>query len=194
MSHFRYVTSALVLSSAFASAAELPSAYYRLMESGCAAVEKHLDETPDADLAAIENSHERHTGSSLEISWAHFGYAILPPAVLYAKQHPENRRYHDPHMMALALRIGDLLAAADEKGVFEPRLDSDWDTYMWLEAYRLLASEMGDARRERWKRQIIRNVGLLVPDANDRLDVAWYQSPFLGTSPNHYAQWRRCCC
>ena len=27
--------------------------------------------------------------------------------------------------------------------VFEPRLDSDWDTYMWLEAYRLLEHNLG---------------------------------------------------
>ena len=128
-------------------------------------------------------------GSSLEITWAHFGYAILPPAVLYAKRHPANTRYHDPKMLALALRIGDLLAAADEKGDFEPRLDSDWDAYTWLESYRLLASELGEERRERWKRRIVRNVALLVPDAVDRLDAAWYQSPFIRTSPNHYAQW-----
>ena len=53
----------------------------------------------------------------------------------------------------------------------------------------MLAPELGEARRERWKRQIIRNVALLVPGAIDRLDTAWYQSPFIGTSPNHYAQW-----
>jgi hypothetical protein len=168
--------------------APLPGRYYRLMEDGCASIEKHLDAHPDADLKTLEQARP-HTGSSLEIVWAHFGYAILPPAVLYAKQHPENRRYHDPRMLALALRIGDLLAAADEQGIFEPRLDSDWDTYTWLEAYRLLAPELGEARRERWKRQITRNVALLVPDAIDRLDSAWYQTPFIRTSPNHYAQW-----
>jgi hypothetical protein len=168
--------------------AALPARYYGLMEDGCINIEKHLDEQPNADLKTLEQARP-HTGSSLEIVWAHFGYAILPPAVLYAKQHPENRRYHDPKMLALALRIGDLLASADEQGVFEPRLDSDWDTYTWLEAYRLLAPELGDARRERWKRQITRNVALLVPDAIDRLDSAWYQTPFIRTSPNHYAQW-----
>ncbi len=179
----------LGLTAGFAYAVELPRGYYQMLEAGCATVEKHLDELPGADLAAIEKRREPHTGSSLEINWAHFGYAILPPAVLYAKQHPANGRYHDPHMLALALRIGDLLATADENGTFEPRLDSDWDTYTWLEAYRLLTPELGAARRERWKRQIMRNVALLVPGAIDRLDTAWYQSPFIGTSPNHYAQW-----
>ena len=85
-------------------------------------------------------------------------------------RHPANRRYHDPKLLALAIRIGDLLAAADEKDEFEPRLDSDWDAYTWLEAYRLLAPELGDARRERWAQRIVRNAALLVPDAVDRLD------------------------
>src|ERR1017187_1847861 len=177
------------LTAGWAPAAELPARYYRLMVAGCASIEKHLDEQPTPDLKTIERAGERHTGSSLEISWAHFGYAILPPAVLYAKQHPANPRYHDPKMLALAIRIGDLLAAADEKDEFEPRLDSDWDTYMWLEAYRLLAPELGEARRERWKQRIVRNAALLVPNAIDRLDSPWYQSPYLLTSPNHYAGW-----
>jgi hypothetical protein len=106
-------------------AAALPGHYYRLMEAGCASIEEHLDAEPNADLKMLEQGRP-HAGSSLEIVWAHFGYAILPPAVLYAKKHPKNQRYHDPKMLALALRIGDLLAAADEQGIFEPRLDSDW--------------------------------------------------------------------
>jgi hypothetical protein len=188
MTNLFRMSAAFSLAAALASAAELPAQYYRLMEAGCARVEQHLDARPGAGLKAVE-AHERHAGSSLEIPWTHFGYAILPPAVLYAKQHPANRRYHDPKMLALAERIGDLLAAADEKGEFEPRLDSDWDTYTWLEAYRLLAPDLGEARRERWKQRIVRNAALLVPDAIDRLDDAWYQSPFIRTSPNHYAQW-----
>jgi len=172
-----------------AVAAALPMQYYRLMGAGCTSIKQRLDALPGADLKAIEKDPEHHVGSSLEITWRHFGYAILPPAVLYAKQHPANPRYHDPEMLALAVRVGDLLADADEKDEFEPRLDSDWDTYTWLEAYRLLASELGEARRARWKREILRNVRLLVPDTIDRLDSPWYQSPYILTSPNHYSQW-----
>jgi hypothetical protein len=73
--------------------------------------------------------------------------------------------------------------------VYEPRLDSDWDTYMWMEAYRLLAQDLDAARRARWRREIVKNVALLVPDTRERLDFPWYHSPFIGTSPNHYAQW-----
>src|SRR5690349_16362963 len=81
-------------------AAQLPARYYELMEAGCGAIEKHLAAHPGADLKTLEKPAQAHTGSSLEIRWAHFGYAILPPAVLYAKQNPANRRYHDPKMLA----------------------------------------------------------------------------------------------
>lgn len=161
------------------SPAELPAAYFRLIESGALQVEKALDTSPSADLETLE---KRPT-------WKHFPYAILAPAVLYTKKHRANPHYHDPRMLALALHIGDLLAAEDERGRYEPRLDSDWDTYMWLEAYRLLEARLGQERRGRWKRAIERNVGLLVNDAEERTDFPWYNSPYIGTSPNHYAQW-----
>src|SRR5215831_18367819 len=112
---------------------KLPGAYFRLMEAGAAQVEQVLTADPAANLAALE----------ARPGWKHFPYAILAPAVLYTKHHPDNSHYHDPRMLALAIRIGDLLASEDEKGTYEPRLDSDWDTYMWLEAYRLLDSELG---------------------------------------------------
>jgi hypothetical protein len=161
------------------TAPELPGQYFRLLEAGSAAVRQRLDAEPAADLAALESRSE----------WRHFPYAILAPAVLYAKQHPQNPRYHDPAMFSLALKIGDLLATENEKGKYEPRLDSDWDTYMWLEAYRLLERELGDERRARWKGEIEKNVALLVEDTRERVDFPWYHSPFIGTSPNHYAQW-----
>jgi hypothetical protein len=96
----------------------LPGAYFRLLESGATEVEQRLDAEPNADLKTLEG----------EPRWRHFPQAILAPAVLYAKRHAQNSRYHDPKMLALALRIGDLLASENEKGRYEPRLDSDWDT------------------------------------------------------------------
>jgi hypothetical protein len=158
----------------------LPAAYFPLLEAGTAKVEQHLNATPNADLKALENPISE---------WRHFPYAILAPAVLYAKRHPANARYHDPKMLALALRIGDLLASEHERGVFEPRGDSDWDTALWLEAYRLLERELGTERRARWAKAIKENIVLLVADAKDRIDFPWYHSPYIGTSPNHYAQW-----
>ncbi|HEV2494049.1 MAG TPA: hypothetical protein VG204_13365 [Terriglobia bacterium] len=167
------------IASAASTASRLPAAYFRLMEAGAKQVEQRLDAEPTPDFAALETSP----------AWKHFPYAILAPAVLYAKRHPSNSHYHDPKMLALAIRIGDLLASEDEKGVFEPRLDSDWDTYMWLEAYRLLERDLGPERRERWQQHILRNVALVEHDAAERVDFPWYNSPYIGTSPNHYAQY-----
>ena len=132
---------------ATAPAAELPRRYFQLLEAGAAQVEAQLASTPDADLESLVKTR----------GWTHFGYSILAPAVLYAKSDKANPRYHDPKMLALAERIGDLLATENERGKFEPRLDSDWDTYTWLEAYRLLESTLGAERRERWKRAILEN-------------------------------------
>jgi hypothetical protein len=82
-----------------------------------------------------------------------------------------------------------LLASENEKGKFTPRLDSDWDTYTWLEAYRILEGDLGAERRERWKHAILENTEPLASDAAERLNFPWYQSPYIGTSPNHYSQW-----
>ncbi|HEX8985872.1 MAG TPA: hypothetical protein VF767_10580, partial [Bryobacteraceae bacterium] len=160
-------------------AAPLPARYFQLMEAGAKKVESRLNAEPEADLAALERQSE----------WKHFGYSILAPAVLFAKAHPANPRYRDTGMLALALKIGDLLASEDEKGKFEPRLDSDWDAYTWLEAYRLLEKNLGEQRRARWATALKKNVGIHESDARDRLDFPWYNSPYIGTSPNHYALW-----
>jgi hypothetical protein len=173
------VLSLVVALSATASAGELPARYFRLLEAGSQKVDNRLKAEPGVDLAKIETAP----------GWRHFGYSILAPAVLYATHHPDNPRYHDPRMLALALRIGDLLASENDKGKYEPRGDSDWDTYTWLEAYRILENDLGPARRDHWKRALLANIALLEPGATERVDFAWFQSPFIGTSPNHYSQW-----
>ena len=169
----------LLLLASLPTAAALPEQYFRLMEAGAAQVEARLQAEPEADLKTLESRPR----------WRHFPYAILAPAVLYSKQHPANHRYHDRRMLDLAIRIGDLLAAENEKGTYEPRLDSDWDTYMWLEAWRLLERDLGDERRARWRSNLEKNIALLEADATERLDFPWFHSPFIGTSPNHYVQW-----
>lgn len=156
---------------------QLPARYFWLLEAGGAQVEARLKAEPDATLETLEAAS----------GWRHFPYAILAPAVLYAKRHPANLRYQDSKMLALAIRIGDLLAGENEKGRYEPRLDSDWDTYIWLEAYRLLERDLGEERRARWKREILKNVIPLEEECTKRLDFPWYHSPFIGTSPNHYS-------
>ena len=143
----RFLT-CLALAMLPARAAELPARYFQLIEAGAHQVEARLTAEPNADLELLEKTP----------GWTHFGYSILAPAVLYSKR-------HDPKMLALAIRIGDLLASENEKGKFEPRLDSDWDTYMWLEAYRLLEKELGAERRARWKRAILQNTAPFAAEA-----------------------------
>ena len=172
----------LFLSSTSLTAAtevRLPDQYFRLMVSGVSQVEEHMNEQPGADLPALEK----------DSGWRHFPYAILAPAVLYAKRDPANRYYHDPKMLAEAIKLGDYLASQNEKGIFTPRLDSDWDTYMWLEAYRLLQPELGPERSARWKKAILENAAPFYKPAMERVDFPWYNTPYIGTSPNHYAQW-----
>ncbi len=161
------------------AAATLPGRYYELMEAGAKRVEARLNAEPGASLDSLER----------DADWRHFGYSILAPAVLYARQHPANPRYHDRAMLLLALRIGDLLASEDERGEFQPRLDSHWDAYMWLEAYRLLERELGEPRRTRWAKSIRASVERFESDARERLDFPWYNAPYIGTSPNHYSLW-----
>jgi hypothetical protein len=173
------VLASVALAAGRVPAASLPGAYFPLLEAGTVAVVERLDATPEPTLAKLENAGR----------WRHFPYAILAPAVLYAKQHKGNRRLGDEKMRDLAIRIGDMLAAEDGRGAFEPRLDSDWDTYMWMEAYRLLEGELGEARKARWRKAIERNVALVWRDASERVDFPWYNSPYIGTSPNHYAHY-----
>ena len=109
------------------------------------------------------------------------------PAVLYTKVHPANKRSGDPKMLQLALHIGDFLVTEQEAGNYSKRGDSDWDTYMWLEAYRILEKKLGEERRQRWKKVLLEELALLEPKLVKRLDYPWYNAPFIITSPNHYA-------
>lgn len=155
----------------------LPARYFQLLESGIATVEKRLAAEPDASLASLESKP----------GWIHFPNAILMPAVLYTKVHPANKRSGDPKMLQLALRIGDFLVKEQEAGNYSKRGDSDWDTYMWLEAYRILEKKLGEERRLRWKKVLLEELALLEPKLIKRLDYPWYNAPFIITSPNHYA-------
>jgi hypothetical protein len=166
-------------SASVAAPISLPGQYFRLIEAGADQVEAKLDAEPSANIETLV-AHN---------NWRHFPYAILAPAVLYTKQHPTNRRYHDPKMLALAIRIGDMLAVECEKGRNDDLLDGEWDTYMWVEAYRLLQPQLGEERRARWRREIEKIVALLVPDTLERIDFPWYATPYIRTSPNHFSSW-----
>jgi hypothetical protein len=155
---------------------ELPGRYFQLLEAGIANVEKQLETDPNATLASLEAQ-----------PYGHFPHAFLMPAVLFTKSHPANRRYGDVSMLKLAERIGDLLVTEYDNGHYTARGDNDWDTYMWLEAYRLLDNKLGEERRLRWKQVLLKEVALLEPKLAKCQDYPWYNAPYITTSPNHYS-------
>ncbi len=159
--------------------ATLPERYFQLLEAGFEQIAQRLAADPAADLPALE----------ARPGWDHFPSAILVAAVIYTQPHPANRRYGDPKALSVALQIADLLVREQERGRFAQRLDHHRDTYMWLEAFRLLESKLGAERRIRWRNDLIDNVTLLAADVGERQDYPCYASPYLGTSPNHFSLW-----
>ncbi len=161
-------------------AANLPGQYFRLLEAGVAQVEQRLATEPSSDLQSLEARGD---------GWRLFPHTVLAAAVLYVKSDPSNHRYQDANTLALAMTIGDLLATESERGSFQARLNSDRDAYMWLEAYRVLEPKLGSERHARWRRELERNIAELAADSAERADFPGYQSPFIGTSPNHLSLW-----
>ncbi len=160
-------------------ASELPGQYFRLLNAGLTQVEQRMTAEPSADLQTLE----------ARPGWRHFPSAILAAAVLYTQKNPANPRWGDAKTLATALAIGDLLAREQERGQYMTRLDYHRDTYMWLEAYRLLKGKLGDERRARWRRDIVQILTVLAAGVTERQDFPWYASPYIGTSPNHYSLW-----
>ncbi len=150
--------------------ADLPARYFRLMEAAVARVDAGgLPARPEAR----PRSH-------------YYPGALLVAAVLYAKEHPANSRFGDPQALALAARLGDLLAAEQEAGIYLERGDHHRDTYMWLEAYRLLESRLEGPRRLRWRRALERLIAEMAAEVRERQDRPAYKSPF-GVPTNHTA-------
>lgn len=178
----RFAPLLLLAAAAFASSDNpnsLPAHYFQLMEQGLARVDQRLAAESSPTLATLESPE----------GWKHFPSAMLAAAVLYTKRHSDNKHHGDHKMLALALKIGDLCAREQEAGTYDTRLDHDRDTYMWLETYRLLDRELGDERRERWRRLLIALITEIAADTAKRQDYPLYQSPFIGTSPNHMSVW-----
>ncbi len=156
-----------------------PVEYLETLREGRGRIEAALAGPGAATLRALEQRP----------GLRHFPHAILVPAVLYTQKRPENPEFGKAEVLALALRIGDLLAEEDERGAYMDRLDSYWDTTMWLDAYRLLEPRLGAERAARWRRALERNVELVAPRVAAWREFPRYTSPYLGTSTNHYAQW-----
>ncbi|HET7215674.1 MAG TPA: hypothetical protein VFL79_18940, partial [Terriglobia bacterium] len=49
--------------------------------------------------------------------------------------------------------------------------------------------ELGPERSARWKKAILENSAPFYQSAIEMVDFPWYNTPYIGTSPNHYAQW-----
>jgi hypothetical protein len=156
---------------------ELPAHYFRLLDAGVKRIEERLSTEPGATLASLESQE----------GWKHFPNAILMPAVLYTKSHVSNKHFGDTAMLQLALRIGDLLVTEYNEGHYTSRGDNDWDTYMWLEAYRLLEKKLSDERRTQWKEILLKELSSLEPKLIKCENYPWYNAPFITTSPNHYS-------
>jgi hypothetical protein len=112
---------------------------------------------------------QRHTG------------AVLAGAVLY-------REKGDLRNRDLAFRAGDLLADESEAGRLT-WLNHRWCLAPWIDAWRLLESELGGERRARWRREIGRQLEDVAKDVAGRESFPRYQSPFIRTSPNHLSIW-----
>ena len=158
----------------------LPDHYFRLLHTSLDLIEERLKAMPQADLGAIESGDQR---------WRSFSHVALIGAVLYAKRDPGNPYFGNKRARALAIIVGDLLCNESQKARLEKRLNNDRDIYVWLETYRLLESSLDTERATRWRQQLIENVSKLADDIRMRKDFPGYQSPFIGTSPNHFALW-----
>ncbi len=164
------IGAAASLDSPAGTAPVLPGRYFRLMEAGLA----RLDAAPrPAQPEARPRSHFDPG-------------ALLVATVLHAKAHPANPRRGDEKLLALALGLGDRLAAEAERGVYVNRNDHHRDTYMWLEAWRQLEARLGEARRARWRRALETLITGMAADVAERQDRPAYTSPF-GVSVNHTA-------
>jgi hypothetical protein len=158
----------LLFAAASASGAALPGRYFQLMEAGIKQI--------DASALKVEQRPKSH----------YIPGALMVASVLYAKAHPDNPRAGDAATLALALELGDLLAAESEAGIYVKRTDHHRDTYMWLEAYRILEPKLGEPRRARWRSELLKVIGELARQAAERQDSPAYTSPF-GVSVNHTA-------
>jgi hypothetical protein len=157
-----FVAFGLIIAPAGTRGAELPAHYYKLL----AAELKPLE----ADPAPKNNPG-----------------AMFAAAVLYASKHPANPAFGDKAKLALALKLGDLQAAAAEADTAENKQDYEWEIHFWLDTYRLLESDLGAERRARWRKEIDKIVRWFAGQVAYRIDFPRYQGPFIRTSTNHLA-------
>src|SRR5262249_56138389 len=115
------------------AAAELPGAYFKLLEAEVKPLQTEAAPKPNAG-------------------------AMFTAAVLYTKEHKANPSFHDRKKLDLALALGDVYAGQSEKDQAENKQDYEWEIHFWLDTYRLLESELGLQRRTRWRNEIAKIV------------------------------------
>ena len=143
----------------------MPALYFRLMEAELAQLEKR----------PAEPSPTPNNG------------AMFAASVLYAKQHPANPSFADKKKLEMALKLGDLAAAASEKDTAENKQDYEWEIHFWLDTYRLIEADLGAERRARWRKEIEKIVSWFARETAGRIDFPRYQGPYIRTSTNHLA-------
>jgi hypothetical protein len=145
-------------------ATELPGDYFKLMAT---------------EIKRIQAAPELPTSPGV----------MLAATVLYTKGHSANPAHGDKGMLQLAIALGDLVAHQSDQDPAEDRQDYEWEIHFWLDAYRLLQSQLAPEHRARWQAAIEKNIRWFAPQVHARIDFPRYQGPFIRTSTNHYAIW-----
>ncbi|MCS7160885.1 MAG: hypothetical protein RMJ19_10480, partial [Gemmatales bacterium] len=141
----------------------LPGAYYKLLH------EALLSRLKTGDFAT------------------HDPGAMLAAAVLFTQKHPDNSAYRQQQWLERALALGDLFAQHSEEDANPNKQDYEWDIHFWLDTYRLLRDQLGQAREQRWHRELEKISTWFAEHSAARADFPRYQGPYIRTSTNHLA-------
>ena len=120
---------------------------------------------------------------------------VWPLAFLYRTEHARNPFFDDVRLRDAAIAVGDFLAGAcDENGALSYNQSGyeitghvdQWLWHAWLEAYLLLADELGKERASLWRRRLHAGARTLTGQLTtwNALEAPFHPRSF-GTSPNH---------
>ncbi len=118
---------------------------------------------------------------------------IYPLAYLYKTPLPGNGHRGSAEVLETIVQTGDFLCAClkPKRGQsFAASAHSlgatlDWAVLFWLDAYGLIAGDLGDARRRRWKAVLSAEVDGYAGRHRSFMDQGRFNSYSFGTSPNH---------
>ena len=162
-----------------ATADPLPAAYFRLLEAGAAKVEQRMNSIPDADLKALE----AHPNGVIFPTRSWLRRCYTPNSIRAMRASVIAKCWRSPFASEICWR------ARTKRESLSRALTATGTPTCGSKPIGCSNANLGEERRARWAKAIKENIALLVSDARERLDFPWYHSPFIGTSPNHYAQW-----